>query len=338
MKFSTSFYVLLATALAAQAAPGISSSSEVTIDARANRGPLFAFVDGAREGVNNAQQHVDSVVNAYRNNPDRAGAAAATALLTGLDSQIDTAIATVSNALAPFTFGVSKAIGNVLLGPFVQSVTDGLEVMLGNAVGGVIDMARPGAFQQNLSRLIAQSKEYNINVSKLQTLQAQLQNTLPHKRDEVEIDARANRGPLFAFVDGAREGVNNAQQHVDSVVNAYRNNPDRAGAAAATAMLTGLDSQIDTAIATVSNALAPFTFGVSKAIGNVLLGPFVQSVTDGLEVMLGNAVGGVIDMARPGAFQRNLSRLIAQSKEYNINVSKLETLQAQMTNTLPKGN
>ncbi|CAN6656728.1 hypothetical protein TRVA0_029S00782 [Trichomonascus vanleenenianus] len=336
MQFKPVFYVLLATALAAKAAP-TEVTSEVTIDARANRGPLFAFVDGAREGVNNAQQHVDSVVNAYRNNPDRAGAAAVTAMLTGLDSQIDTAIATVSETLAPFTFGVSKAIGNVLLGPFVQSVTDGLEVMLGNAIGGVADIARPGALQHNLSRLIQQSKEYNINVSKLQTLQAQLQNTLPHKRDETEIDARANRGPLFAFVDGAREGVNNAQQHVDSVVNAYRNNPDRAGAAAVTAMLTGLDSQIDTAIATVSNALAPFTFGVSKAIGNFLLGPFVQSVTDGLEVMLGNAIGGVADIARPGALQHNLSRLIQQSKEYNINVSKLQTLQAQLQNTLPKG-
>ncbi|CAN6598154.1 hypothetical protein TRVA0_001S05380 [Trichomonascus vanleenenianus] len=335
MQFKTSFYVLLATALAAYAAPTEVSSSELALDARANRGARFAFIDGARESVNNAQQHVDSVVNAYRNNPDRAGAAAVTAMITGLDSQIDTAIATVSNALAPFTFGVSKAVGNFLLGPFVQSVTDGLEVMLGNAVGGVMDLARPGAFQRNLSRLIQQSKEYNINVSKLQTLQAQIQNTMPHKREEIEVEARQ-----FALLDGARESVNNAQQHVDSVINAYKNNPDRVGAATVTAVLTGLDSQIDTAIATVSNALSPLTFGVSKAIGNALLGPFVQSVTDGLEVVLGNVVGGAIDLvASPitGSLQRNIARLVQQSQEYNINVSKLQTLQAQLQNTMPKG-
>ncbi|CAN6663197.1 hypothetical protein TRVA0_034S01684 [Trichomonascus vanleenenianus] len=98
------------------------ASSEVVIDARANRGQLYAFVDGARESVANSRQHIDSVVNAYQNSPGRAGVAIATATLTGLDSQTDITIDTVFNALAPFTFGVSKAIGNALLGPFFQSV------------------------------------------------------------------------------------------------------------------------------------------------------------------------------------------------------------------------
>ncbi|CAN6663692.1 hypothetical protein TRVA0_035S00760 [Trichomonascus vanleenenianus] len=331
MQFKPVFYVLLATALAAATAPG------AALEAR-----QFALLDGARNSVQNARQHVDSVVNNYRKNPDRAGAAAVTSVLTGLDSQIDTAIATVSNALAPFTFGVSKAIGGALLGPFAQSVTDGLEVVIGNVVGGAFDLATSpitGSLQRNIARLIQQSQEYGMNVSRLQTLQAQLQNSLPKSKSakgkrDVQIETRQ-----FALLDGARNSAQNAQQHVDAVFNNYRQNPDRAGAAAVTAVLTGLDSQIDTTIATVSNALAPFTFGVSKAVGNALLGPFAQSVTDGLEVVIGNTVGGAFDLATSpltGSLQRSISRLIQQSQEYGVNVSRLQTLQAQLQNSLPR--
>ncbi|CAN6632713.1 hypothetical protein TRVA0_013S02806 [Trichomonascus vanleenenianus] len=302
----------------------------------------FALIDGARASVTNAAQKIDGMVHTMRSDPGRAGAATATALITGLDSQIDTAIATVSNALSPLTFGVSKAIGNTILGPFFQSVTDGVEVLLGNAVGGVFDLAMSpvtGSLQKNIERLIRESEQYNINTSRLQSLNSQLSEAISkskstpahghlHRRDVIELEARQ-----FALLDGARESVTNAAQKIDGMVHTIRTDPDRAGAATATALITGLDSQIDTAIATVSNALSPLTFGVSKAVGNAILGPFVQSVTDGAEVLLGNVVGGVFDLATSpltGSLQRNIGKLIKEADQYNINTSRLQILNSRL--------
>ncbi|KAA8897035.1 hypothetical protein TRICI_006797 [Trichomonascus ciferrii] len=118
-----------------------------------------------------------------REHPEHANAARITTFIQGVDSQIDNAIDTVAHALAPFTGGLSLAIGRALLGPFVQSVTDGAEVFLGNVIGGFLDRTTNPAMISRLSRsytnLISQANRYNINTNRLQSLQQQIQNHMP---------------------------------------------------------------------------------------------------------------------------------------------------------------
>lgn len=105
------------------------------------------------------------------------------------------------------------------------------------------------------------------------------------------------------------------------------------------AFITGADSQIDNAISTVSDALAPYTLGISKAIGNVLLGPFVQSVTNGAEVMVANLIGNSedrVDAQMVGQLTGNYSRLIELSTSNNVETTHLQNLNQQISNTIPK--
>ena len=105
------------------------------------------------------------------------------------------------------------------------------------------------------------------------------------------------------------------------------------------ATITGLDSQIDNAAGTISHALAPFTGGLSLAVGNFLLGPFFQSVTNGAEVLLSNIVGGAVDgVTAPAvaALSGNISKLTSQAAKYHIDTAKLVNLNKDLQNHIPK--
>lgn len=141
---------------------------------------------GSQNGMINHQQVQDTLNNQLRGNGDiHANADRMTAYITGADSQIDNAIATTSKALAPLTGGLSEAVGNVLLGPFVQSVTNGAEVFLSNMVGGAadrMDAEMVGRITGDYSRLSELSSKSNVDTSRLQDLNKQIQNTLPKSK------------------------------------------------------------------------------------------------------------------------------------------------------------
>jgi hypothetical protein len=142
-----------------------------------------ALLNGIHDSVMNSRQQLDKLNAEIRQHPEHAGAMIATTFAQATDSQIDNAISTVAEALAPLTGGLSVAAGQAILGPFVQSVTDGAEVLLGNLIGGTIDLARNPQMISNLARsysnLISHSGRYNINTSRLQSIQKQIQNHLP---------------------------------------------------------------------------------------------------------------------------------------------------------------
>jgi hypothetical protein len=141
------------------------------------------------------------------------------------------------------------------------------------------------------------------------------------------------------MLNGLEGSMSNAQQVFDEIANELKTGSGHAGAEIVTAAITGLDSQIDNAIATVSQALAPLTGGISMAIGNAILGPFFQSVTNGAEVVLGNLIGGAFDLvADPvvAAFTGNLGNLANEAKKYNIDTTKLLDITHQIENTNPK--
>lgn len=159
--------LLAAAASAAVAAPAPATNypSSPRFSTQSNN----AWVEGAQESMINHQQVVDTLNRQVasqngHNNADRIIAA-----ITGADSQIDNAIATVAHAMGPFTGGLSLAVGNFLLGPFVQSVTNGAEVFLGNMIGGAEDRVQNAAasYTSNLSNLRAHAVQYNVNTNRL---------------------------------------------------------------------------------------------------------------------------------------------------------------------------
>ncbi|CAN6617435.1 hypothetical protein TRVA0_007S00298 [Trichomonascus vanleenenianus] len=313
--------------------------ASITLAAADDSAPDINFLRGA---VTNANQRVDNMLNTIRNDPQHAGAAVVVNVLTGLDGQADNLAASVAEALSPFTLGISQAIGNVLLGPFVQSVTDGLEVLVGNLVGGTFDLVMSpvtGALQTTLSKLVNYSQTYKINTTRIENLRLQLQNRVVQDREkektkrdldeEVEIETRQ-----FNAIDSVKSGINNAQQRVDELMNTFKNDPGRGGAQSVTALLTGLDGQIDNLLSAASSALSPLTGGLSQVVGNILLGPFFQSVTDGLEVLIGNVVGGSVDLVLSpvtGSLQSTIKKVMNYAQQYNINTSRLDILDARVT-------
>lgn len=146
----------------------------------------------------------------------------------------------------------------------------------------------------------------------------------------------------YSDLSGVQGSMINHQQVQDTLNNQLKGDGSiHANADRMVAYITGADSQIDNAIATVSKALAPFTGGLSEAIGNVLLGPFVQSVTNGAEVFVANLVGGAedrMDAEMIGRMTGDYSRLAELSSKNNVDVSKLQDLNKQIQNTLPKTN
>ena len=290
-------------------------------------------MSGYQGSMTNAQQVQDTLNRQLQGNGGaHANQARVNAFITGADSQIDNAIATMSDALAPLTGGLSKDIGNVLLGPFVQSVTNGAEVFLSNLIGGGEDMADAEMTAQltgNYSKLAALATKNNVDSGKLQNLAQQITNTLPKSKRASDAD-----------MSGAKGAMTNAQQVQDTLNRQLQGNGGaHANQARINAFITGADSQIDNAIATVGDFLSPVTGGVSKGIADVLLGPFVQSVTNGAEVFLSNLIGGGEDMAdaeMTAQLTGNYSKLAALATKSNVDASKLNNLSQQITNTLPK--
>lgn len=139
-------------------------------------------MEGFQGAMTNHQQVMDTLNHQLKNGDPHAVSDTLVAYITGADSQIDNAIATIGTALSPLTLGLSQAIADVLLGPFVQSVTNGAEVLVARLIGNGADTmnaALVGQLTGDYSRLAKLSSQYNINTSKLQDLNKQLQNTLP---------------------------------------------------------------------------------------------------------------------------------------------------------------
>uniref|UniRef100_A0A060T257 ARAD1C26312p n=1 Tax=Blastobotrys adeninivorans TaxID=409370 RepID=A0A060T257_BLAAD len=293
-------------------------------------------LDGISGSLENTREQIRGLITKIREHPERAGAAIATTAIQSLDSQIDNGIATIGNFLAPITGGLSRVVANAILGPFVQSVTDGAEVVLGNLVGGAFDLAAAPirSMTQNVGRLIQQARSQNMDVSRLQQAHTRLQKALAnantHGKRDFDINAEVQR------LDGITGSIDNSRQQMQGLINRLREHPDRAGAEVVTATLQGLDSQIDNGIATIANALSPLTGGISKAVGDAILGSFAQSVTDGVEVVLGNVVGGAFDLvAAPiRSIVQNVGRLIQLGQSQNVDVSRLQQAHTRLEKAL----
>lgn len=291
---------------------------------------LFACVYGATDAnlsgiegaVTNQRQVQDTLNRQLKAKNGHAAQAEINAFITGADSQIDNTIATVSDALSPLTLGLSKAVGNFLLGPVVQSVTNGAEVFLANIVGGGVDLVDRqlvSLLNENYSKLASLATKNNVDASRLQNLSQQISQAVSKK------SKRSEDGNL----SGIKGAITNMKQTVDTLKEQLGAHDGHAGKDIVNAAITGLDSQIDNLAATLSSGLNGVTLGISGDIGNFLLGPFFQSLTNGAEVVISNVVGGSVDIVTDGTsklFSHALSQLHELGTKFGVKSDTLESL------------
>lgn len=153
--------------------------------------------------------------------------------------------------------------------------------------------------------------------------------------------ATTNSHTQVVKLDGIEGSIQNSRQVMDGLTHALRSHDGHAVADVLVSFITGADSQIDNAVATITNALSPLTFGLSKAVGNFLLGPFVQAVTNGAEVMLANLVAMPFDGVNDAVinsvknYQKSVSRLSNLASKHQVdNVTHLHSLDTKLTSFL----
>ena len=152
-------------------------------------------------------------------------------------------------------------------------------------------------------------------------------NTVEDCFDQSDYDASSN--PNMA---GLHNAITNSKQVVDTLAGQIKSGDGHAVANSLNALITGTDSQIDNVLGmlTDSKALTYATLGINKDIGNFLLGDFFQSVTNGVEVLIGNIGGGAIDLVTDGGV-KDLSQAIGKlndmaSKDYHVSDDKVNAL------------
>lgn len=284
---------------------------------------IFSGLKGA---FTNLRQTVDTLSQQLASHDGHAGKDVINAAITGLDSQIDNAISTCGSAFNGVTLGISGEMCDLLLGPFFQSITNGAEVVVSNVLGGSVDIVTDGTaklFSNALSQLHELGAKLGVKNDTLESLakaQKQVVNLKPPKKEKKDKKDKSKRA-TDADLSGFQGAMNNHRQVQDTLNSQLQSHNGHAAQAVINAYITGADSQIDNAIATVSDALAPFSLGLSKAIGNALLGPFAQSITNGAEVFISNVIGGGIDAVSDVSlemYSKALKNLSQASEKYGV--------------------
>lgn len=152
-------------------------------------------------------------------------------------------------------------------------------------------------------------------------------NTVNDCFDQSDYDDSSNPN-----LSGFHNAITNWKQVVDILAGQIKSGDGHAVASSLNALITGTDSQIDNVLGMLSDSklLTYATLGVNKDIGNFLLGDFFRSVTNGVQVLIGNIAGGAVDMITDGGV-KDLSEAIGKlndmaSKDYHVGDNKVNAL------------
>ncbi|KNC31727.1 hypothetical protein FF38_03483 [Lucilia cuprina] len=96
-------------------------------------------MDAVRGSIQSFHEKMDSMFSIINNHPGHSNAAVLTALITGLDGQIDNLAGNIFPIIDKLTLGITSPVTDFLLGPVFQSATDGVQVLVSNILGGSVD-------------------------------------------------------------------------------------------------------------------------------------------------------------------------------------------------------
>lgn len=133
-------------------------------------------------------------------------------------------------------------------------------------------------------------------------------------------------------LSGLHNAITNSKQVIDTLAGQVKSGDGHAVSSSLNAFITGTDSQIDNVLGMLSDSklLTYASLGINKDIGDFLLGDFFQSVTNGIEVLIGNVAGGAVDIVTDGGY-KDLSEAIGKlndmaSKDYHVSANKVNAL------------
>lgn len=240
---------------------------------------------------------------------------------------------TISNTLVEVESLVSQGGDNskavTVLIPFVSAVSKGSGMLvssLANNPDHLLSSAEVQDLVGNLQKVSNVASDNHVDTTELQAVISQLHAV------GGKLHARSDFNPIL---DGIKGSATNAAQTVETLLKQLTRNDGHPAADVVSAFITGLDSQADNLINAVSVALGPLTFGVSNLVGDAILGPVFQSVTNGAEVLIANLAGGAVDLVTQPALQllvHTLSRAVSLGKKNNVkNAANLEKAVNQLS-------
>ena len=293
---------------------------------------------GIHGAINNMKETINTLKHEATTDTGHNAAASITALITGLDGQIDNLAATILDGLNGVTLGLSGDLGDFLLGPIFQGLTNGAQVLISNVIGGSIDMVSDSTamlFSQSMTKLVSLGKQLNLKAKNLELVEdankqwTSLQETIKKTKLKAEASAKSKRA-TEEQMSGIHGAINNMKETLDTLKHEATTDTGHNAAASITALITGLDGQIDNLAATILDGLNGVTFGLSGDLGDFLLGPIFQGVTNGAQVIFSNIVGGSIDMVADGTvtlFSQSMTKLVTLGKQLNLKAKNLELVE-----------
>ncbi|KAA8909431.1 hypothetical protein TRICI_004498 [Trichomonascus ciferrii] len=287
----------------------------VDLAARSDQSPV---IYGLHAGMLNAQQRLDSTVRDIRNAGNRPAASVLTNLITGLDGQIDTVLGMISGTLGQLTGGLAEIPFQFILGPTFQSITDGAEVLIGNTLGGAIDLAVVPAIHVlsgSLSNLANTAVRLNMQPQATRFATLAKQANMAAVRGETQ--HRGNRQQqqqhhrhLQARGLDNSIGINSAAQSVASIQNSIERivkdfddaaeGDSRPPTQAVSRFVSDLDTQISKGIETLSSSVSNIG-PIPEAASFALTTPLFRSAAGATERLTMSLAGGTLDESLSGA-------------------------------------
>lgn len=312
MKASSILLALLSVVSAYSGSPY--SSDSASVNPLASVESLLSAASQLQGNLNNL---LDKAVSDKHLSPEFL-----TSYIIGTDYEINEVVNNLQSVVTGYSPDVAKAIVGSIIKPYYDTVTKGAHSVLENAKssGITIDARTAAGLTVSLQRLSDLASFSTLDNSDLQSLSQQC-NSLSNGNVK-----RASNSDMSGVVGS----VNNFQETINTFLHEVSHDKGHGAAAAVTALITGLDGQVDNLAATIFNVANKLTFGLTSPIGDFLLGPIFQGMTNGAEVLISNIIGGGIDMvadAPAQLFTGTMSKLIDMGKKINVSVANVAMLE-----------
>lgn len=244
-----------------------------------------------------------------------------------IDAQLGQALQQIQTDAGAINATTGSPKLSELLTPYFSVVTEGAKTLLSSIDKVSVESSLSTSLLTSYQRLVDFSSHNGVDTRALSDIIGQLNQKL--KEASAKIGSGSKR-TTSGNLDGVNGAVNNFKTTMTALMNEINNDPGHSGADTLVAILTGLDAQTDNLAATILNTLNPVTFGLSGDLGDFLLGPIVQGLTNGAEVMIGNLLGGAVDLwTAPAAklFEGVLTKNIDLAKKVNVKTTSVEALE-----------
>lgn len=242
--------------------------------------------------------------------------------VASITHSIENTVSSVANMAG--TNGLAKAS----LTSFVTSVARGstfLVESLAQSPEHLVSHDTVNQLVESLEKVSTVASAHNVPTVELSSAISQLHGVNAH------LQSRAAFNPIFDAIKG---GATNAEQTIQTLIRQLKSNDGHPTADVLSAFITGLDSQADNLVNMVATALGPLTFGVSNLVGDAILGPVFQSITNGAEVLIANIAGGAVDLVTQPVIQlfvHTLNRAVALGNKNHVKATaKLQSAVARL--------